>query len=164
VEQLKTRIEKTLKEQEEHADRERRERELFDAIRNATVLDLAPELISSEERALFDEIARNLEREKKSLEEWLKQTNRTVEALQKEMQEEAGKRLTLRFAIQWLMEDRKIEMSAEDVAGVLKAMLDSLPENQRKEAEAYYKVGGDGYEELKWRQKVEKLVKGMLET
>lgn len=159
---LRTKIKKSLDDQEVQADRARRERELFDAIRAATVIDLAPELVLHEQRMIFDEVARNLEREKLTMEEWLKQTDRTVEKLQKELEEEAQKRLTLRFAIQWLLDDKKIEASADDVSSALSDMLKNIPDAQRASAEAYYKQGGEGYEELKWRKRVEKLVAMML--
>lgn len=159
---LNERIGKSLKDQEEQTERSRRERELFEAIRAATVIDLAPELISHEERMVFDEIARNLEGEKLSMEEWLKQTNRTVEKLQKELKDEAVKRLTLRFAIQWLLDTKKIEVSLEEIADMKQKVVDAAPDGQKAGAETYYKEGTEGYEELKWRKRVEKLVEGML--
>ncbi len=159
---LQARIEKSLREQEEQAERTRRERDLFEAIRGATSIDLAPELVTHEERMIADEILRNLEREKMSVEDWLKSTNRTPEAFQKELTEEATKRLTLRFAIQWLIDDKKMEVSPDDIAAAVQDALAEVPDAERSKAEAYYKEGGDGYEELKWRKKVEKLVEGML--
>ncbi len=159
---LLDRIGTSLREQEEQAGRGQRERELFDAIRAATQIDLAPELIAHEERMIFDEIAKNLEREKLSMDDWLKQTDRTVEKLQKELEDEAAKRLTLRFAIQWLLDDKKIEAAPEEVNAAIEIMLKSVPDDQRASAAAFYKEGGEGYEELKWRKRVEKLVEGML--
>src|SRR3989338_6342228 len=162
VADLEQKIEKTLRDQQERDDKERREKELFDAIRAATVIDLAPELIAHEERMVFDEIARNLEREKMGMDEWLKQTNRTVEALQKELLEESRKRLTLRFAIQWLLDEKKIEATAADIDAARGIMLPGGEPGERSKAESFYKEGGEGYEELKWRKRVEKLVEGML--
>jgi FKBP-type peptidyl-prolyl cis-trans isomerase (trigger factor) len=103
-----------------------------------------------------------LERDNMQLSDWLKQTNRTPETMQKELQEEASKRLTLRFAIQWLMEEEKIEASPQEVAALRDQMMATVPEKERSKAEAYYKEGSEGYEELKWRRRVEKLVEGML--
>lgn len=162
VHDLEKKIEKTLREQQERDDRARREKDLFDAIRAATVIDLASELITHEERMIFDEIARNLEQEKMGMDEWLKQTGRTVDALQKELQEEAAKRLTLRFAIQWLLDERKIEATAQELDATREMMLAGVEPSERAKAEVYYKEGGEGFEELKWRKRVEKLVEGML--
>ncbi len=159
---LLDRIGKSLREQEEQAGRAQRERDLFDAIRAATQIDLAPELIAHEERMVFDEIAKNLEREKLTMEQWMKQTDRTIEKMQKELENEAAKRLTLRFAIQWLLDDKKIEATTEELSSSLADLLKNVPEDQRSSAETYYKEGGEGYEELKWRKRVEKLVDSML--
>jgi FKBP-type peptidyl-prolyl cis-trans isomerase (trigger factor) len=67
-----------------------------------------------------------------------------------------------RFAIQWLMEEEKIEASPQEVAALRDQMMATVPEKERSKAEAYYKEGSEGYEELKWRRRVEKLVEGML--
>lgn len=160
--ELTTRIGRTLREQKERDQRSARERELFEAIRAATVIDLAPELIAHEERMVFDEIAGNLERSKLAMDDWLKQTNRTVEKLQKELTDEATKRLTLRFAIQWLLDERKIEVTTQELDAAREMMLAGIEPGERAKAEEHYREGGEGYEELKWRKRVEKLVEGML--
>ncbi|MSR86960.1 trigger factor [Candidatus Peribacteria bacterium] len=160
--ELRDRVSQSLREQEDRAFRGEREKELFEAIRSATVIDLAPELVTHEERMILDEIARNLEKDKMPMDEWLKQTNRTMEAFKKELNDEADKRLTLRFAIQWLMDEKKIEMTQEELTTAVADILKSVPEAQHTGAEAFYKEGGEGYEELKWRKRVEKLVEGML--
>lgn len=129
---LTQKIEKTLRDNQEREDRARRERELFEAIRGATMIDLAPELITHEERMIEDEILANLQREKTSMEEWMKRTNRTVEKLKKELQEEATKRLTLRFAIQWLMDERKIEAEGEDEEAKWRKRVEKLVESMLK--------------------------------
>lgn len=160
--ELRGRVLQSLKDQEAQTERTRVEKELFTAIRAATVIDLAPELIVHEERMIFDEIARNIEKDKTTMEEWLKQTNRTVEKLQKELKEEAGKRLTLRFAIQWLLDERKIDVTPDEITSAIGEVLATVPEAERSRAEAFYKEGAEGYEELKWRKRVEKLVEGMI--
>ncbi|NOS66933.1 MAG: trigger factor [Candidatus Peribacteraceae bacterium] len=162
VKDLESKIEKTLREQQERDDKVRREKEVFDAIRAATQIDLAPELIAHEERMIFDEIARNLDEQKMSMDEWLKQTNRTVEKLQKELRDEGEKRLTLRFAIQWLIDDKKIEVSAQELDAAREMMLAGVEPGERAKAEVFYKEGGEGFAELQWRKRVEKLVEGML--
>lgn len=160
--ELTMRIGRTLREQKERDQRSARERELFEAIRSATVIDLAPELIAHEERMVFDEIAQNLERSKLAMDEWLKQTNRTIEKLQKELTDEATKRLTLRFAIQWLLDERKIEVTTIELDAAREILLAGVEPGERAKAEAHYREGGEGYEELKWRKRVEKLVDSML--
>lgn len=159
---LRTRVDASLKEQEKRTENIRREKELFDAIRAATVIDLAPELLAHEERRIFEEMTQNLEREKTPMDEWLKRTNRTVETLKKELTEEAGKRLTLRFAIEHLIEEKDVHASPEDIASAIETILKDVSDDQRADAEVYYREGNDGYDEVTWRKRVEKLVERML--
>ena len=159
---LATKIENTLREQQKRDEQIRREKELFDAIRAATQIDLAPELIAHEERMIFDDIARNLEREKTGMDDWLKRSGRTVESLQKELQDEARKRLTLRFAIQWLLEDKKIDATPQELDAAREMLLAGINPEERANAATFYAESGDGYEELQWKKRVEKLVEVML--
>jgi trigger factor len=159
---LRDRVEKSIRDQEDQADRMRREKELFDAIREATSIELAPELVLHERRAIEREIGENLEREKTTLEDWLKQTDRTMDKLVKELEEEATKRLTLRFAIQHLLDERKIEVADADLEKEIEHMLEHVPANERARYEAMYKPGAEGRDELSWRKRVEKLVETML--
>ena len=161
-EDLRKKIGESLRGQREQEDRQRRENELFDAIRERTQIDLAPELVANEERAVLEDLQRNLEREKLSFEEWLQRTGKTMDQFRQDMVDEGKKRLTLRFAIQWLIKERAIDATAQELDAEREMTLAGVPEKERSQAEAYYKEGGEGFEELKWRKKVEKLVEGML--
>ena len=160
VSELKTRIEESLRQQEDGRIRSDREQKLFEAIRAATHVELAPELLAHEQRAIFDELAGNLREREQNMDEWLKQTNRTVESFQKELQDESTKRLTLRFGIQQLMEDRTIEVSDADIQKEIDGIRESTPKNEWNEGQ--YKPGEDKFEELKWRMRVGKLMEMML--
>ncbi|MBI2635750.1 trigger factor [Candidatus Peregrinibacteria bacterium] len=162
VSDLEKKIEQTLLDQRKRDDKVRRREELLDAIRSAAAVDLAPELIAHEERMLFDEIVRNLEAEKAGMDDWLRRTNRTAEKLKEELLEEAVKRLTLRFAIQWLLEENKIEATPQELDEAREIALADVEPSERGKAESHYKKGGEGYEELKWRKRVDKLVEEML--
>lgn len=154
VEDLKKRIRESMTAQEEQSDRQRRENELFDAILKATSVDLADELLSHEERQLFSEIERQLTDQQQSFEDWMKRTKRTPETLQKELREEAQKRLTLRFGIEKLLTEKNID--ADDAE--IQKMLEGAPPDER----AQFVKGSDRYEELRWRQRVQKLMDLML--
>lgn len=162
VSDLEKKIEQTLLDQRKRDDKVRRREELLDAIRSAAAVDLAPELIAHEERMIFDEIERNLEAEKTGMDDWLRRTNRTAEKFKAELLEEAVKRLTLRFAIQWLLEDKKIEATPQELDEAREIALADAEPSERGKAESRYKEGGEGYEELKWRKRVDKLVEEML--
>jgi trigger factor len=159
---VRERIGASLKEQELSADRERRERELFEAIRKATKVDLAPELIEETERGLFLEFEEQLQRRNVSLEDWLKQSRKKPEDLGKEMHEQAEKRLQLRFGVEQLLADRTIEVSDEDIQREIKAALAGAEPAEKEKAAARFQKGTEDYEQLVWRKKVERLVEQML--
>ncbi len=157
LEDLKKKIRESMRAQEEQSDRQRRENELFDAILKATTIDLGDEILSHEERQMFAEIERQLTESNQSFEEWMKRTKRTPESLQKELRDEAKKRLTLRFAIEQLLKDKQIEVSDDEVQKSLTEIQASMPEKRPAPAK-----GSEEFEELRWRKRVEKLVETML--
>ncbi len=161
-EDVRKRIADSMRQQEEEMDRQRREQALFDAIRKATQVDIAPELIDEEERALLEDLSRQLEQQKQSFEEWMTRTKKTPESLRKELREESERRITLRFGVQQLLEDKKIELTPDDEKAAIDARLSQIPNEQRLQAAQYYAKGGDGHDELVWTKKVEKLVTGLL--
>lgn len=162
VPDLRARITDSMRAQEEQMDGQRREQAFFDAVSKATKVDLAPELVDQEERSLFEELAGQLQNQNMEFDEWMKRTKRTPEALRKELHEEAQKRVTLRFGIQKLIEDRAIDLTPEERQTLVPSYLATVPEEERLRAAEYYREGGQGYEELLWRRKVEKLVGQML--
>lgn len=159
---LKKRIQDSLREQEERMDRGRREKELFEAIRSATTIDLAPELIAQEERTILDEIAENLAREQMTLEDWLKKSDRTWEKMRDEVKDEATKRLTLRFGIQQMMADRNVTVTDEEMKAAIDEQLSQLEPEERLKRAAMFAKGSDSYDQLHWRKRVEKMVEDLL--
>jgi len=84
--------------------------------------------------------------------------------MMKELREQATHRLTLRFGVEELMKEKEIAVPDAEVDGLLASALATMPEEQRKEATARYAKGTDGYEELRWRRMVEKLVEDLLKA
>ncbi len=162
VPHLRQTIADSMRKQEEEMDHQRRENELFDKIRANTTVELAPELIEQEERAITQEMVRQLEERKLTVEKWLEQTKRTPESLQKEIQGEAAKRLTLRFGIEAVMEQKEIRVTDEEVTAMVQAIAASLQGTEQREFQKNAIPGSDQWEELRWRRRVEKLVEAML--
>ncbi len=161
-EDVRTRISNSMREEEERMDRDRREQAFFDQVVKATQIDIAPELLEQEERMLLQNLTQQLEEQKIDVMEWMKRTKRTPESVQKELREEGRKRITLRYGIEWLVENKQIDATPAEVKELAAQALSTVPDEQRAEAEKYYAEGAEGYENLKWRRKVEKLVESML--
>ncbi len=163
-EDLRKRIEDSLRAQEEDAERHRRERELYDAIVKATQADLAPELVSRVERSLSAEMEEELGKKNTTLRDWMEKTKKTPEALHKDLEEQAKRRLLLRFGIEQLMEERKITVEDGDVEALAGEILASVPPEQQEEAKRRLAKGGEEYEQLRWKKMVEKLIEEMLKA
>jgi trigger factor len=144
--------------QEEQVFAQRREQEAMDAIRKVTVVDLAPELVAQEARSLAHELEHQLQDRGMQMHEWLKQQNKTPEQLEKDLEKQAGERLTLRLGVQQLIIDRKIEASDAELATEVEKMLAPLSPQDRLSVAGNYQPGKDAYEQLKWQKSVEKLL------
>jgi trigger factor len=162
VQELRTRITDSMRAEEEKSDRQRREQLFFDTIRKATKLEIAPELVEQEKRYMYDELSEQLQQQRQSPQEWMERTKRTPETLDKEFEEESKNRITLRFGVQQLLDDKKIELTPEEEEKLLPDFLANVPPDEQEGAKAQYGPGSSGFEELKWRKRVEKLVEQML--
>jgi FKBP-type peptidyl-prolyl cis-trans isomerase (trigger factor) len=164
AQKLREQIEQQLRREEETIEKQRREQLLLDQIREATVLELAPELIDEEERSLRSEVLKELERANLTLQDFLKQQGKGHEAFQKELRERATQRLRLRFGLQTLVEKGEPEITDEEMTKLTHALLASAssPE-ERAKLEPRLQRGSDLYEQLKWRQRVNKMIDQMLE-
>ncbi|MDD5469615.1 MAG: trigger factor [Candidatus Peribacteraceae bacterium] len=157
-------VRKSMLQQEEDIERKRREQELFDLLRKATVVSLAPELLAEETRALIEEFRSQLAQQNMQLEDWLARQKRKPEEVQKDFEERAKHRLTLRFGIQKLIEERKIAVSEAEMQAAIEALLSPLPEEKKQEMADAYVPGKNAYEQFKWQKQVEKLIGSFLDA
>ncbi|MBI3618633.1 trigger factor [Candidatus Peregrinibacteria bacterium] len=162
AEELKKSIEQTLRMEEERVERQRRESALLEAICKGTVIDIPPELIDQEVRNIIHELGEQLEKQGLTVEQWLNQTKRTSEAFEKELREESTKRITLRYGIEKVLEEKKIAVTDEEMKQTVDDVIRASPPENRKHLDAELVSGNDRYEQLKWQKTIEKMVEGML--
>lgn len=155
-------VEGTLRQQEENMEQMRRERLLLDAIKDRTTVDLADELVDEEVRGLTDELARDLERRKLPFEEWLKKEGKTTKDLEKDLRTRAGDRLKLRLGMAAVIEEKKITVSAEEMARAIDLELRQAPEGERERLRAAWGPGSDAWNEIRWRMSVGKVMEMFL--
>ncbi|MEI8230690.1 MAG: trigger factor [Candidatus Peregrinibacteria bacterium] len=162
VETFKKEVRTAMEGQEERIEKQRRETALLDAIRTATVVDLAPELVQEEMQSLLSDISEDLQRQGKTIEDWLKATKKKPEEVEKELMEQASKRLTLRLGIRELMTVKQIDVSDEEMGKAVAELLLTVPEKELANVAPAYKKGERAWDQLKWQKKVEKLFEMML--
>ncbi|MCK5019790.1 MAG: trigger factor [Candidatus Peribacteraceae bacterium] len=164
VEKFKDDVKKSMLLQQKDTGKKQEEEKALDEIRKATVVDLAPELIDDELKALMDDLQKQLQKENMSFEDWMKRVGKTQEEALKDLQEQAKNRLTMRLGLAQLVEDRKIEVSDEEMKNHIDLMMNHIPEEQKKDAAKMYGKGQQGYEQFKWQKKVEKLLSEIIQN
>jgi FKBP-type peptidyl-prolyl cis-trans isomerase (trigger factor) len=162
AEEFRTQVRESMIQQEQSVERRRREQALFDAIREATKVTLAPELIEEEERQLAHDLMHQLEEQKMTLDQYLERAKMTREDFAKDLRSRGQKRLQLRFGIRKLIELKNIEMSDEEMTKAVEQLLASAPAEERAKIEPLYQKGQENYEQFRWQKKVEKLVDTLL--
>lgn len=159
---FKAMVADSIRSQEEQFAGMTRERTLMDEIRKRTNVEIADELIEEEVRGMVDEWAQRLEQQGKTIAEVLEQQKKTPEDVEKEMREQAADRWKLRLGIAKLIEERKIELTPEELQKAFDAFLDNLPDEQKAGAKAELEKRSSLYEEVRWRALVDKLVAQLL--
>ncbi|MDP7247071.1 MAG: trigger factor [Candidatus Peribacteraceae bacterium] len=159
---LKKKIKESMEAEENRIDRQRRETELFEKIREATKVELAPELIEEEARDLFENFAQQLKQQNLDFGEWLKKAGKKPEELKSEFDNQAKDRLTLRMGIQQIAESKEIDLTDKEVEEAVTTFLAPLPPEEQERIKPMYKKGMQGWEQIKWQKKVEKLIEMML--
>lgn len=155
-------IEKTLRDQETQFQTMSRERALLDSIRDNTKADLPEELVDEELRSLVEEWATRLERSGRTVEDALKQQGKTAKQVEEELRTEAKNRWLLRLGIAKLIDEQKIELSADEEAAAMSAFLASMADDERSEAQARLTAKDPLYDEVHWRAMVDKLISSLL--
>jgi trigger factor len=159
---FKERIKDSMRQQEEQLDRQKREEKLLTALVDATIVDLPEELKEQEKRAMFRELAEQLQQQGLTPEAWMEQTKRTPEQVEKELTEQSERRLKLRFGMEQALEDKQIEVTDDEVQAMIDDMMSRTPAEARAQEAARFSPGHQGYEEMKWRRRVDKFIEEML--
>ena len=152
-EDFKKTIKESMKEQREYEAENKYVDALFEALLKETTVEVPHALIHEEIHRMVHEYEERLKMQGITLDQFFKFTNSNMEALEDQMHPEAEKRVTLRFAIEEIIEKEKID--ATDKEAEAKA-----EENSKKHGiskDEYIKAFG-GIEMLKYDVKVEKVL------
>lgn len=150
VDEFKKDVASMLKSQRLQNEMGKREQELMKAVREATVVDLAPELLNAESRLVLEEFVDRLKKQGLTLEDWMKSTNKDQKTVESELTTAAKDRLTLRFGMRALVGEREIPVTDEDVTAFLQQV---DPEHAGR-----HKSGDPAFEDARVEVKVRKFV------
>ncbi len=156
VDTFKKEIRESMLRQEVAMEDQRRERLLMDEIVKCTKVELAPELVDEEMQQILGEFEQQLSHQNLTVEQWLGKSGKKPEEFLKEIRAQGEKRLTLRLGMQALIEEKKIDITDEEMTQIVEEFLGQANPEQRRQVAPAYQKGAEAYEQLKWQKKVEK--------
>lgn len=162
VDAFKQMVTDSVQQQEEQFLRISRERKLMDEIRNRTTADIADELLEEEMRQLIQEWSSRLEQQGVSIRDALEKEGRTPQQAEEGFKKQAEERWKLRLGLAKIIEEKKIELTADELANAFRDFLRTVAEDQKKDAQAEWDNHGPLYEEVRWRALVEKTITSLL--
>lgn len=160
--ELKKKAEDMLRREEENVLRREREGELFKTLHDATDMEIAPEMLQAEASGILQSIEAELKERNQTLPQWMEQTKKTAEALRKELDTEATRRIKIRHGMEKAMEELEITVSEDDMKQELNILMEGMEPDKRIELAGKLVPGSSEYEEIRWRKMVEKFVERML--
>ncbi len=114
VKDLKETIKKGMTEQKEYQAENKYIDELFEALLKQITVEIPHEVIHEEMDSMIKEYEDRLKMQGLTLKQFFEFTKSSEEDLKKQMHEEAEKRISLRFALEEIMEKEKIEATEEE--------------------------------------------------
>lgn len=151
-------IESSMKMQEERIEMQRREQQVLDKIKEATKVELPEELVEEEARDLLMELERSIQSQGLTLQDWMARTNKKAEEIHKDMLERAKDRLTLRFGMQKIVEEKGITVTDEEMNQSIEQLLAPLDPKQKEELRPAYEKGNRAYLQMEWQKKIDKVM------
>lgn len=113
--EFKDEVKKKLKQKVEQDEQNRLENELLEQIESKTEVELAEVLVDEEIHFMIEEMKQNAAQRGIDWQQYLEATGKTHEKLHEEKNEEAKKRLRLRFGVQELFKIEKIEPTEKEI-------------------------------------------------
>ena len=142
-------VEEVLLEKKKDEARGAAEEELIGKVIKATNVELAPQLVEQETEVIFAEHKKQIESRGIPFEKHLELTKGNVEDLKKGMAKEAEKRITMRFALDYIIAQEKFEVKDAELDKELAAIRSRYPEAEHSKIDEHYKEGTEGRFRLK---------------
>lgn len=128
VDGLKEQIKKGIGEEKERAARDSRRGKLIEALLEKATLPVPKIFVESELQKILSQMEEDVQRFGMTLEQYLKQTNKTLEDIRKDFTEQAKKRAKLQLILNKIAADEKLEADQTAVAAEVKHALEHFPD------------------------------------
>lgn len=156
-EALRADIQQMLASRRMEEEMRRREEELYDKIRAATSVEIAPELIETEVQDMVRDLHERLEKQGTSVQDWLKMTGKNEKSVADEMREIAKSRTILRFGMQELADALKIEPAEDAMKAAIESAKAHAKTSESRAKPDDFLPGGSVYENLHYELRMQAL-------
>lgn len=163
LDEVKLNIRTNLEHERKHEEHDRRENEYLEEVIKHTKVELPDSLVDEEVEGMIQEFSDELEGRGLNLQKYLEATKKEIKDLKEERKKEAEKRLSLRFGLQHLFEQEKIQVSDADIKKELEKIKNLYPENERYKIDQEYKEGSYLVKRLENKLKIDKLFEKYLQ-
>lgn len=136
LEALKKTLRENMEHEQGHKEKERLRGELIEKLAEASEFGPLPQsLIEGEIDRRIGEFAQMLSWQKKTMEDYLAQQNKTMEQMRSDMREGAEKSVRMSLALREFVKQEKIEVAEEDVKNAVTAYLAKYNKVEQAQAE-----------------------------
>ncbi len=155
-------VKKMLLDRKKSEEMKRRENDLYEKVRAATQVDVAPEILEAEVEDIVQDLHHRLAAQKISMDDWLKTTGKDAKAVIDEMKTIANSRIVLRFGMQELASKLGIEADPKAVEDQLNAVRKNAHAGGKAIPEQELQPGGTVYEQIRFDLRMQALVDRMI--
>jgi len=134
TEELKKNIEQGLKQEKEIAIKQKQRAEVLEKIAAKVKIDIPQSLVEREAQGLISNLQNRVKNELNiSFEEYLDQTKKTLEQVQKEFEKIAHDRVRNFLIMRQIIKNQGIEVKKEEIEARIKEILANYPEESKKQ-------------------------------
>jgi trigger factor len=163
LDQIKDDIRKNLEHEKKHQASMHQENDFLEKIIDLTKVELPEALVEEEIDGILEEFKNDLEGRGISLQQFLEANKKELKDLREQYRKEAEKRLTLRFGLQKLFEQEKLEVNGDEMKAEIEHIIGLYPEKERAKIRQDYKEESYLWRRLENKLKMEKLFDRYLE-
>jgi trigger factor len=147
---FKAKLHHELEHQKIHEAEAKQEDELFEKLLKAADFEVSDILSEEETEILLDEMKQNVEKQGLKFEDFVKMTEaKEKKSIQEVYKTKAEERVKIRFIIDFVIKDKKLEASDAEITKEAEAKISSAPKEVQNQVKAYYEPEKAGYKALK---------------
>lgn len=162
LDDLKKFTRENLEQDKKHEEKVRRENEFLEKLIELTKVEIPDALLEEEIDGMIEEFKNELSERGVPFDKFLESTKKKIEDLREDRKKEAMNRLTLRFGLQQLFEQEKIEVTPEELKKEVDHIISLYPEAEQAKVRSEYGEGTYMVRRLENKIRMDKLFERFL--